>query len=111
MSKALTNKTVKNLRHSLVLRRICDWLVDRGIPIAKRELRDEVENTDDELHLGGEYAMKTGKVFIQVGDGYFCAVGRHGDGFLFMDWDDKMPLEDQLNRAYRFAKTGVVENS
>jgi hypothetical protein len=110
MPRSLTNSTVKKLRHSLVLRRVCDWLVDRGIPIAKHERRNEAESTDDELHLGGEYSMKAGKVFIQVGDGYFCAVGRKGNSFLFVDGDDKMPLEEQLIRAYRFAKDGVIEN-
>lgn len=109
MSKTLTNNTVKRLVSKHVSLRVFDWLKDRGIPITKLEPR--TEETDAEFHLGGEYAMKTGKVFIQIGDGYFCAVGRHGDGFLFMDWDDKMPLEEQLSRAYRFAKTGEFENS
>ena len=109
MSKTLTNNTVKRLVCKHVTLRVFDWLKDRGISITKHE--HKTEETDGEFHLGGEYAMKSGKVYIQIGDGYFCAVGRHGDGFLFMDWDDKMPLEEQLNRAYRFAKTGEFENS
>lgn len=113
MERALTNSTIKKLRHDLVCRRVLDWLKDRGIAVGGKEERNEAEGTDAELHLAGEYRIKgckvVRKVFIQIGDGYFCAVGRHADGFLFMDTDDKMPLEEQLRRAYHFALTGKVQ--
>lgn len=87
----ITEKQISKYRWPAVAGKVRRYLVARGIEITK--VTPWTEDTDLDMHLGGEYEG----VSVQVGDGYASLVHRKGDDFHFIDIGGRTTMSRALN--------------